>query len=83
MTDPTTTAAVDTRPRCPNCLGRHVDMADVCMLSAAFGVIVHSRQDLTLDQARERIAKVSADAFWDDVGPILDRLTDGYYDEEA
>jgi hypothetical protein len=43
------------------------------------GVSLQSRQSITDEQAIEIIKNTNADMLWEDIGPIIDRLEEGYY----
>lgn len=68
------------RRKCPNC-GKPVagHPENGCLLAALIGVIqdrgVTRRRALTLH------ANADVDALWSDLGPVIDRLQDGKYDE--
>lgn len=68
---------------CPNCLEKHEVFPDVCVLHVLLGVAVHGRQSLTNEAAHVVLKNCNADALWDDLGPIVDRLEAGYYDNDA
>lgn len=65
--------------KCNNCGRTHEIFLDVCIADAFLGVSLHSRGSLTEKQAAIILAGMDAAAFWDDVGPIIDRLEEGYY----
>lgn len=71
-------------PLCSNCSGHHksLDGRAPCFLALFFRHLVREREELTHTKAMDRIAQINADAFWDDVGVILDRLAEGYYDSK-
>lgn len=66
--------------RCPNCLGEHEIPEEPCLLGALVAVLVSSER-LSPAVALERMRKANADHLWDDLGPIVDRLMAGEYDD--
>ena len=66
-------------PTCNNCGKTHAKTVHVCVLAALLALVV-DRGDKGKRFARRAVARVDVDAFWDDVGPIIDKLEDGWYD---
>jgi hypothetical protein len=64
---------------CANCVRNHDEVDDICVLSVLVGVSLQSRQSITDEQAIDIIKNTNADMLWDDIGPIIDRLEEGYY----
>lgn len=64
---------------CANCARVHATLPDVCIPAALMRVLVSDREEMTHKQALDALAALDPDALWDDVGPIIDRLGEGYY----
>ena len=68
-----------TTATCPNCgcpVEGHPNNA--CVLAALIGV-VRDRENLTEDELLALHRNACVDVMWDDIGPILDRLEEGFY----
>ena len=65
--------------KCNNCCREHDDLPDVCLPAAMLGVSVFSREELTPDEADTLLENLNVDQLWDDIGPIIDRIQEGYY----
>jgi hypothetical protein len=61
---------------CPNCFRQHRKLKEVCMTRAFAAMLL---DDLDEKQAAELMYDLDVNTFWDDVGPIIDRLRDGHY----
>jgi hypothetical protein len=66
--------------KCPNCTknkkGPH--RADVCML-AAVATVAQDRGNKSARSISQLLARADADAFWNDIGKIVDRFEAGEY----
>jgi hypothetical protein len=64
---------------CPNCYAPVEEHeANGCVL-AALMQLVRDRGNLDDEALLNLHANANADAFWDDLGPIIDGLEDGHY----
>ena len=66
---------------CPNCieLPRHDAIDEKCMLWELLSVRAGD-EGWTVEELRARMKRVNVDAFWDQLGPVLDQLVDGDFD---
>jgi hypothetical protein len=68
--------------KCPNCCAEiDTHPRDECILYV-FMTVLRDRGNLDDEQLAEIHANCAVDMMWDDIGPILDRLEEGYYDSE-
>jgi hypothetical protein len=69
--------------RCPNCgslVVNHPD--DGCMLYQSVS-LVRDRGNKTDEELHQIHAKCNVDAFWDDIGKVLNSLEDGSYSDDT
>jgi hypothetical protein len=66
--------------KCPNCGARaYLHIHNGCAL-AVLGEVAHSRGGLTRADVARLIAEANMDTMWSDIGPIVDRFEEGFYD---
>ena len=68
-------------PKCNNCFHSHRKLVEVCVPATLLAVSVDGRESITEAKAKDLLANIDPYAFWEDMGKIVDRLEEGFYDQ--
>lgn len=68
--------------RCPNCMGPLPDHPDNACVLNAFIALLRDRGNKTEEELLDLHANCDVDAMWERLGPVIDDLEDGHFNEE-
>jgi hypothetical protein len=64
---------------CNNCFQEHEELVEVCIPAT----LLAASESIPDERKAEILKNIDTDLFWEDMGKIVDKLEDGYYDMET